>query len=514
MTVNRMNFGWSKGEQSVPWVAAVFGAFLAWWMILQAHGTINPDGLIYIEAARLFSNGHWSQGVKTHAWPLYSILLTLTQKVSGLGFQSSAHVLSIIGFALACSGLTILVRAVGGDSRTMLAGMLLMLASPYMVDTVLPMVVRDQLFWGAHIWSVIFFFQFYRERTILSAFAWGVTGLVAVLLRIEALIYLLFLPLALLADINTPWRRRWVDMGKANWMFLLMIMAVIGAFIFFPSQSRYLIFSHDHSPIFVAEQVYGQLMQGIAAKSMVYSEQVMGGYLKEYALPGIFLTLGFAVLSKAISSAGWIQIGIILAGRVFKNYASKPLWGHVFSWLIFLSLVNAVFIILANFLLPKRYLMPIAFVILVYAAFGLAAVYEQSREHRLNNKWLFPTVVFAIAIQLLVIIWPADSGRMPSIQAAQWISSHVPKDSRIYYDSRRIRYYVTGDSSMRGQDDWAVVQEHFSSDVIRQFDYMVVRISKRNPERQEYLTQKAGMAPVATFDNGRGDRVLIYRVGR
>lgn len=515
MNIIRNFSGLKPNESGVVWLAMLIGALLAFWMVFQEHGAINSDGIMYVEVAKLFSAGKWHEGIKLYPAPLFPYLILVVHNLSGLGYQISAHALAIFGFAVASGGLVVLVRTVGGDRFTMLAAMLLLFASPYLVGDVLSMILRDQLFWAVHLWSLIFFIRFYRDDDFRDAMAWGALAALAVMFRIEALSYLLFLPLAFLADYSCTWRRRWLRLARAN-LVLIGVLLVAGAVIVLFPSLRMERLGRLQDPIYIAMKVVEQLSHGLDVKSRIFAEEVLGKFLKDYAFSGLLITLLYALITKALSSAGWLQLAVALFGRSSGLRARVPSFNSIFIWLILLGLVNAVFILFAQFLLPKRYLVPVAFVILIYAAFGLQNLYDAwvaRKADHVANRWILPGVGCALAVQMLMAIWPSSHPN-PEIDAARWLNEHASPDSSIYYDSRRIRYYTTGDSSNRKRDAWPKILEHFEGDTIRQYDYLVVRISKNNPERQEMLTLRAGVQPQASFDNGRGDKVLIYQITR
>ncbi|HEY3328260.1 MAG TPA: hypothetical protein VGK14_13985, partial [Novimethylophilus sp.] len=49
-------------EQRLPWLGAVLSLPLAVWMMINSYGSINVDGILYIEVARKFDAGGWQQG--------------------------------------------------------------------------------------------------------------------------------------------------------------------------------------------------------------------------------------------------------------------------------------------------------------------------------------------------------------------------------------------------------------------------------------------------------------------
>lgn len=89
-----------RDERRLPWIAAILGAILACWVILQEHGSINQDGVLYVEVARLFSIGEWQQGLVIYNWLLYPLLMAGVHHVTGLSFQFSVHAWAVFAFAM------------------------------------------------------------------------------------------------------------------------------------------------------------------------------------------------------------------------------------------------------------------------------------------------------------------------------------------------------------------------------------------------------------------------------
>mgnify|MGYP001129282523 CR=1 FL=1 len=50
---------------------------IAAWSTLNQGGSINRDGLGYLEQASYFINGEWKKGFLFYPWPFFSLLLTI-----------------------------------------------------------------------------------------------------------------------------------------------------------------------------------------------------------------------------------------------------------------------------------------------------------------------------------------------------------------------------------------------------------------------------------------------------
>lgn len=503
-----------KNENYLTGVVVLVAILQASWLIHLSGGVINLDGILYVEVARLFALNAWDQGVAQYDWPLYPWLIAGVHELSGFSLQSSAHLLTICFFALTAAGVIALVREAGGDRRVQLASAMLLFGSIYIVDAVLPMIVRDHGFWAAHLWSLVYFIRFYRDHTWPDAFKWGVAAGLAMLFRIEGVTYLVMLPFVLLMQRHFGWRHRLAVFAKAN-VVTLLTMAVLIAVVSFNGAIVWEDMGRLVDPYLVLKQVYAQLMQGLHAKADIIAREVLGEFLDEYALTGLLLTLTTALVTKGLSSAGWAQLISAAYGLMNNRQSLLPKYPGVFAWLVMLGLGNAVLIIMSIFVLSKRYVLPMAFIILVYAAFGLVAMYEAWKSKRLNPEkpnWIFPGVVIALLLQFLIAVWPPNPGKMYELEAARWLQNNVSPESSIYFDERRSRYYYNQDSSDRNQDQWEIVQQELSAENIRKYDYALVHLSRKFPERMSVLTDLAAGEPVAEFDNGRGDKVLIFKI--
>lgn len=504
-------------ERTLPWVAALLGGLLSAWIIFQANGVLNSDGLLYLEAARLFDAGDCCPSDLRVPWVLYPVLIALVHKVSGLGFQSSAHLLTILMFAVTSAGVVSVTREAGGDRRVMSAAALLLFVSPYMVGKVLPMVVRDHGFWAAHVWSVVFLLRFYRSSTWADALGWGVAAILALLFRSEGITYLLLLPLVLLMMYDTPWRSRLNALFRLNSILLVASGGVLLLLLGSPELSLKKLGGLGE-PLRAFTHLLKQFSVGFEGKAEIFAQSVLGSYLTDYAMPGLLLTLAYALILKLVTSAGWIQLG--LGGYALMSGMSQrePRHGRFFLWLGLLGFCNAGVLIFSFFLLPKRYLMSIATIIVIYAAFGLVAMLDGWRNRSAGTakqNRIYPAVLTALMLQAALILWPENPKDSFEIQAARWLQSHITADSRVYFDTNRLRYYVTGDASGKKREKrWEEVQRDFSTTSMQQYDYMLVHVSRKMPEREKFLTRQVGMPPLVRFDNGRGSSVLIFQSRR
>ncbi len=519
---------WLYSEKNLPWLAALVAALVACWVNYQAHGVINNDGILYLEVARLFDAGQWRQGFATYNWPFYPLLIMLTHQLGGLAYQVSAQLLSVLFFAATSMGLAILVRDLGGSRLTMLAGLLLLIATPYLMGDIVPMVVREHGYWAMHVWSLIFFLRFLQDRTLKHAAAWGALAVGCVLFRIEGLTYLLGVPLLLLMQTDRPLSMRMRHFLTANGLVLLLGIGLLVLLMVNPSLSLKDM-GRLHEPLLIAQLVYQQLTSGLSLRAETIALHVLGSYLDDYAMPMLLSGLIYILLAKAFTVGGVLQTGLALAcWKKIRAVLPKP---HLqfLGWLLLLTMINAAVILVKGFVLPRRVLSPLAFVIIILAAFGMSLLLTDIQSKTaLRNRgrfWLMVIAGVILVVQLGSVLRPSNPQKRYERDAVEWLLSTTAQHGRIYFQTERLRFYAG--QPLNRADSWAATQESrwrkalqvnggtrtpadqtVDSELLKVYDYFV--FSLKNNSGQEAMLNASLGQPLRIFKGPRGNRVLIF----
>lgn len=444
-------------EQNLPWLGAIIAALIACWVNYQAHGVINNDGTLYLDVARLFDAGKWQQGFATYNWPLYPLLIMLAHNLTGLSLQISANLLTIVFFSFAALGIATLIRESGGDKTAILAGMTLLISTPYLVGDILPMIVREHGYWAAQIWSLVYFTRFLIKKNWQNAFLWGITALLSVLFRIEGITYLLLLPaMALLSSGSLKNRLKLMFMVNIVVIFLGISLALV--LLIHPSL-RLADLGRLGEPLQILRLVYDQLTYGLANRSEIIA-QALGSYLDDYAMPTLLLGMLYILLYKAATVGGVIQSLIAVSFWKKTREAMLPSHFNVLVCLLTLSLLNAVVILTKGFILPKRILSPIAFVTIIFAAHGISYMLTRARQStaQARNVWKWGTLTVAafLFLQAIATLYPAATEKRYELNAVEWVLANTPPGSRIFYQSERLRFYAG--LPRQSQQNWASLQ--------------------------------------------------------
>ena len=479
------------------------------------HGWINPDSVLYLEAAKLFAIGQWKQGFDIFQWPFYSLWIAATHKLTGLGVHPSAQLLNVLFFAIATISFINIIVLAGGNKITMVAGAAILFSSSYVVGDVLEMLMRDEGFWAFYLTSLVFFIQFYKHQRYQDALLWQVSAVFAMLFRIEAIAYLIFLPLVLLWNTHYTWSQRFGQLAKAN---LLNLVVVIGIFTAIACVEQLSIDSFGRLREIVSANLWNEFTHNLVTRANIMSEEVLGHYLDEFAIQGLLLTFVFVMIVKAFSAAG--AINVVLGFLAFRDKQYIAIDRDVTKILVtvgLISLINMGLIITKVFVLSTRYAVGLGFIIMLFASFSFAYLLRPNTSTTDKNaslkKWLTYLIVLLMLISLIKNVLPKREGYNYLQEAASWVVKNNPTKKPVFFDDLRVQFYTGAPYKTLGGNGWELLQEQITTKKIFEYELLVLSNSSKHPERNEYFKQQLSRYTlIKSFENdNRNKTVNIYR---
>lgn len=486
------------------------GMLLATWVILMQQGRINNDATLYLEMAKRFSSGDTQGALSLYNWPAFPWLMAKVHQLTGLSVQYAAHLLGVIFFGIATWSFLSLIHESGGNRTTLLAGGVLLFSAPYIVGDILPTILRDQGFWAFHLTSLLLFMRFYRSKTITHALLWQLSAALATLFRVEGAIFIVLLPLVLIWQPGLNWRVRLTALGKAWSLTLLGAAGIVAILPTMAPLDRQRLLGRFPEIASYLYTLYQQLGGILSAKAQLYGENVLGGFLSEYAMLGLILTLIAVLAGKILGASTWLAI--VLAGLPHRSGSPVPNRAarSILYWAAGINLLNLTGVLLVQFVLTGRYAIPLVFIVLVFASFTLAELYQLWRQSQFpsrKQKVLCIGLVATLAFWAISNLLQLDSSRDYEQEAVAWIKQHAAKTARIYYDDARLRYYA--DAPWNGRlTDWSDLKIDLYMNSLF-YDYLVLHIKHKHPERQKFLANFPQYRQIQRFTAKNGDIVLI-----
>ncbi len=492
-------------------ILIAFSAILAARIQYIQHGWINPDTVLYFESARLIALGDFKEAVKVFNWPLYSLCMAAVHKLTNLSIHHSAQVLSIVFFAITTTSFLKIIELGGGNKKTMLAGTLILFSSLYIVGDVLEMLMRDQGFWACFLTSLVFFIRFKNNNQYRDAFLWQIFAILATLFRIEAIMYLLFLPVLLLLETNNPWQQKIAQFIKCN---CLNIIAGLGIILALSLSNQLSMKNFGRLQEVFSSKLFSELTHKLLTKGQIMSEQVLGKYLEEFAVIGLLLTFIYVMIVKAITTTGIINCMLAAYSTTQKKLIKPPVAAVLKATAIIASITMAL-IITKVFVLSSRYVVALAFVLMIPAAFQLGKLLTQYSQNKIQNKQLVAAIYLILIFMvgsLMKNVWPKAEGYNYMQDAVAWVEANNPNHEPVFYNESRMRLYANEEFIGTWEDNWDVIQTQIKNNQINEFKYLLISYSSKQSSKIESLKiQLKDFDLLKEIKNTKGKKgVLIF----
>jgi hypothetical protein len=441
------------------------------------HGWINPDSVLYLEAAKFFSNGNWQAGFEVFPWPFYALCIALVNTITQLGVHFSAQLLNVLFFAIATYSYIQIIQLAGGKQKQMIAGALIWLSAQYMIGGVLEMLMRDEGFWALFLLSIVFFIRFYQTHQLKNALLWQVCIIVATLFRIEAITYLILLPFILLFQTGFHSKQKWKHLLTTHAINIGLAVIIILAFTFNDHLSTKLLGRLNE--VFTTN-LWQQFTQHLNEKSSIMSKQVLGEYLNEFAVPSLLMTFIYVLCVRIISSTGFIVVVLSTFAIRNRNKLLDSQAFQVLSATALIAIVNMALIITKVFVLSGRYVLALSFILMVFAAFYFAELLFKNHQNK-KIKWLVTALLLLMLVGAVKNILPKQQGYNYQQEAVTWLLQNNTKKSLVFYDDTRMRFHAGQPITYDQVKHETRFNDLINDNSIEKYEFIVLSHEEKNP---------------------------------
>lgn len=498
-------------------LTAIFSVLVLTWINYQFRGLINTDSILYLEVAKIFSDGTYCESYAKYVWPFFSFLIAFVHQLTHLSLHFSAQILTILLWTGAIVGSARLVRELGGREVALFSIAILILCSPYLVDSTFHMILREHAFIFFLVWALFFLLRFYKTAALKYGLLWGVFVFLSMLFRIEAITFLVLMPLVLLLKDKQTWSAKILIFIKANIVSSLLLLSV---FIWKYLGGMKLLCSGNAKNFQTFGRVgeFTKYIESFRANLGKTSDWLRAEVETSplnlfYSEDFFYFALAAYVIYKVIISAGILQFFIALASKLLKLKSGFK-YAKFVNFVLLLSTVNALVIFISVQHLPSRYLLPAIMVILIYASISFEYLYNGiNRTHEKNHliKAILIIIVILTIIQSLILLKPKSEKIRYEYNAVQYVLSHSVDNTKVYYGSGKMRYYANGDTSRRKKDSIQFINNKLITGELKYYDYILINVPVQNKEIIQNFSKLIGAKLIKKYDNGKNDHVLIFR---
>ncbi len=474
----------SFNTKNLFWIIVGSSIFLAAWMQYIQHGWINPDSVLYFEQAKLFAQGEWKAGFKIFEWPFYAVCISLVHKISSLPVQNSAQFLNMIFFGIATASFLNLIKLAGGNNRTLFFGMLLLFGSLYIVGDVLEMLMRDEGFWAFYLTALVYFIHYMKSGKVSHAIIWQLSMITGTLFRVEGILFLLLLPLAVFTLQPVDNKNKLMMMLKAYSVCIIIGLSIAITIILHPEIN---IASFGRLDEVFTTNLFDEFTKKFLKQANIMSKDVLGGYLEEFAIPGLLLTFLYVMGSKILTAAGIVGTALSIFGirnsqiKMPKTIRQALLACSLIAFIIMFLIITKVFV------LSSRYVIALAWILLIFASFQLSTLSLNSRK---VARILLIIISIFFCLSLIKNILPKREGYNYMQDAVIWAKNYNKGNQPILYSDTRMIYYAGMPFQGKWDDNWNKVLTEVSNGSINNYKMLIIINTSNSRQRLDFIQEQ------------------------
>ena len=500
--------------QTIIGLGILLNLIIAFGILLYKQ-PFNVDGIVYLNAANAFIKNGIKAAIAVYPWPFYSVLISSLSYLTHLPLEISALILNGIFTAILVSSFILLVKELGGDLNEQYFALLIILIYPYLNHD-RSNILRDFGYYAFLLNSLIFFLRYLKKPNLLIGLTWNLTAIIAALFRIEGVILLTLVSLAIFFNKEWPLKQKISNYLKLN-ILNIGIIIVIALFLLINKKQ-------PHIQLGRLEELHIYLQRGVEILTAAYGEKIT--LLQKYILP-IFskeVAISFLVgglisifLNVFLTTIGFVNL-IFLIDALRQKWLPNNYKNHVglYAYIIVTSLILFIFLGY-QFFLSSRYIAPLCLLLLLFVPFSLSKLFTRQNMLEKNTgrkHWLFPITCILLLINVISSFGFFGVSKTYIIESGHWLQKNIPVNSLIYTNDAQLFYY-SHRSGMHYPADFANTSDWLESlkkAKIKHYSYVALKISRDEKDKRAAAITFLKSQPVYQLSNKRGDEVLVFEM--
>jgi len=401
--------------------------------------TPNDDAFVYIRTAEIFQTEGIGAAFNHYPWATFSILIATVANITGVELFTAAYVINALFFALLTYSFIGVAREIEDTDTFLLLAALTVLLYPQLNEYRYS-IVRDTGFWALAVFALWQFLLFSRYRMFTNAIAYSLALVFAATLRVEALLYLITIPLALIFDPRFPTNRSRYDFFKLqgfNTLLLLILTATL-SLLKVNLFSQVAEFMATYIPFFAALFNPDEIESIVLANAM-FNEHA-ATYSHSYVT--LFMLAGFVIILfiKLLDGIG-IPLLLILGLGCFKRilHMPKPVFLPVLAYLLLNSLILLIFVYVTQFL-TSRYTILVCLLLSLFVPIVLLRFLQWGRDTARVQLTRGLTALFFLYCTVDVFVgFGVDKYYIE--ESVDWLSDNAPASATLLTNNHSIAYY-------------------------------------------------------------------------
>jgi hypothetical protein len=242
----------------------------------------------------------------------------------------------------------------------------------------------------------------------------------------------------------------------------------------------------------------------------IMSTLVLGGYLEEFAIPGLLLTFLYVIGSKILTATGIIGTALAVIGIKNSRNTMPPKVRQVLLTSAVIALIVMFLIITKVFVLSSRYVVALAWLLLIFASFYFA---QLSTKNSKKARLAFIIITIISSLCFIKNVLPKRDGYNYSQDAVAWTKAHNKENAPVFYNETRMRYYANETFLGTWPDKLQFLANAVDNKSINQYEYLLIDSSKKEAEKLKLITDTIPQYKlIKRFNNAKRKKfVLVFK---
>lgn len=490
-------------------VTAVISFILSGSQVLL-DPVINSDGILYISTAYHLQNDDWQTASQQYNWLFFPLIIAQLSGLTGLSLEYSAYILNAFFTAITCTSFVLIIKEFGGkDKTTLWFASLIILCFPNL-NEYRNLIIRDHGYWAFYLLSCYFFIKACQQTSIKSILLLLTSSSMATLFRVEGLLFTLLLPVFTVIVHSSSLNNKTKLTVQALAALLVITLVYIAS-----GDQQVKGFTKTSQLEHALEKPFEKIEQSIEITKSYIEDLSPQGFSNKYAPTILACTFILILITEVTSAISPFYALMLLMGFLKQNDFQK----HPFfiPW-IYLILINVIILcgfLASRFFLAGRYPIPLALTLLTPLPFIAKCLYQKYKDKGFTSK---QNKIIKLALSFFILlsidgVVSTGASKTYLKEAGLWISSlQTDQELSLYSNNTFVSYYATGQNKNRVKEDSnKTVLNKISRGKLKEFDLLAIQISRKNTDEKATFIESLKTQPLKTFNNKKGDSVLIFR---
>ncbi len=357
-------------------IAVLTSMLLTGWSVWQ-EDLLNKDGVFYIQVAKHISGGNWLDAFGLYHWLMYPSLAALVFNLTGFDLEVSFYLINGIFQALCVVVFIGILRQLGAKQSIVILGAICILIFPSF-NEYRSLVVRGHGYWAFYLVSIYLLIQYLETPSWVVAILWSVSAGMATSFRVEGLLFWMLMPTVVVFVAEWNWVERTYRLFQLSTLALVIVF-VLTVFVAVFEEDNKLLMGHLVEPYKQANLLLYYINHGVIEKADTLKQFLFDKYTDQYALRSIFAIMVMIFVSEVVGVLS-LQYSAVAGYALYKRQLK---WPPVKMRVILLAATLNVLLLIAymlkDFEITGRWVMPLAFTLLLLVPYGINALWEQWR---------------------------------------------------------------------------------------------------------------------------------------